>query len=249
MVSDPRPLSPWQESETQSLHLEVESLRAQLSTSTESLSTLRRSQTALSDRLNQSNHDIATLRSTLAEQKTNFRVENSSILRQLEGAERRAEEARAQLDSMEREREQEQASYRDHEGTLAEERKVWAEEKSELQAKVEELRQTVERLADAAASSSTGYAGAGLGDSVGLLSPTASLANSLMRNKGQSLSDIYVENVKLKNDLGRQQEETSRLEQCLGQVMKDIQERVSLKTSQFHSRRVVPSSLTSSCSV
>jgi len=49
-----------------------------------------------------------------------------------------------------------------------------------------------------------------------------------MKNKGQSLSDIYVENVKLKNELGRQEEETKRLEQCLGQVMKDIQERVSV---------------------
>ncbi|KAL7409367.1 hypothetical protein BDY24DRAFT_345368 [Mrakia frigida] len=143
---------------------------------------------------------------------------------------------------MEKEREQEQLSLRDSEASSAEERKAWEEEKTELQTKVEELRQTAERLADAAASSSSGYAGAGFGDSAGLLSPTASLATSLMRNKGQSLSDIYVENVKLKNDLGRQEEETKRLEQCLGQVMKDIQERAPVFKQQreeyFHIRDV-----------
>lgn len=137
--------------------------------------------------------------------------------RLLEAAERRAEEGRKRLEEVEHEWEQDLERRRDAERRAEEERTEWAEERQELIDKATELRETVDRLVDARGGSSSEGS---------LMSPTANLARSLQRG-GQSLGDLYTENVKIKNDLSRQEAETRRLESYLQEVLRDLQERVS----------------------
>lgn len=61
-----------------------------------------------------------------------------------------------------------------------------------------------------------------------LMSPSAALAGSLMRKRGVGISELYVENVRTKMELSKQKEETQRLEDSLAELLKDIQERVSV---------------------
>lgn len=60
------------------------------------------------------------------------------------------------------------------------------------------------------------------------MSPSAALAGSLMRKRGVGISELYVENVRTKMELSKQKEETQRLEDSLAELLRDIQERVSV---------------------
>lgn len=150
--------------------------------------------------------------------------------RLLDSAERRAEEGRKRLEEVEREWEEDLERRRDGEKRIEEERRDWELARSEYETKVVELRETVETLVEAnsasgvASNGRSGFEGGAVGS---ILSPTAGLANTLMKKKGQSLSDLYVENVRVKGELSRSQLETSRVQELLSEILRDIQEKVS----------------------
>lgn len=156
----------------------------------------------------------------------------------LESAERRSEEGRRRLEEVEREWEDDLERRADAEKRTEREKEMWMAQRVELEGKVSELRETVERLVEASGGGDDGeltqvsfgaaFGGGGDEGGMSLMSPTASLASSLMRKKGQSVTDLYVENVRVKNELVKQEAEVRRLEGCLQEVLRDIQERVSV---------------------
>ena len=97
-----------------------------------------------------------------------------------------------------------------------------------------ELRDTVDRLVesgivgdpDALPEDSSADQGAML------VSPSAALAGSLMRKRGMGISELYVDNVRTKTELSKQQEETRRLEDALQELLRDIRERAPLLRQQ-----------------
>lgn len=227
-------LPPSQQSQAQSASLELQTAQAALATSQASLSQLTSSQSQLANRLTASQTEVSTLRTQLVEQKAAFKQEVASQQRLAQSAERRAEDARSRLEEVEREWEEDLARRRESDVRTDEERLVWEEQRAELEAKVAELRDTVDRLvesgiagdADSLPEDSSADQGAML------VSPSAALAGSLMRKRGMGISELYVENVRTKTELSKQQEETRRLEDSLQELLRDIQERAPLLRQQ-----------------
>jgi nucleoprotein TPR len=177
---------------------------------------------------------VSTLRTQLVEQKAAFKQEIASQQRLAQSAERRAEDARNRLEEVEREWEEDLARRKESDARTDEERLVWEEQRADLDAKVAELRDTVDRLvesgiagdADSLPEDSSADQGAML------FSPSAALAGSLMRKRGMGISELYVENVRTKTELSKQQQETRRLEDTLEALLRDIQERAPLLRQQ-----------------
>ena len=177
---------------------------------------------------------MSTLRTQLVEQKAAFKQEIASQQRLAQSAERRAEDARNRLEEVEREWEEDLARRKESDARTDEERLVWEEQRADLDAKVAELRDTVDRLvesgiagdADSLPEDSSADQGAML------FSPSAALAGSLMRKRGMGISELYVENVRTKTELSKQQQETRRLEDTLEALLRDIQERAPLLRQQ-----------------
>ncbi|EJD40459.1 hypothetical protein AURDEDRAFT_39128, partial [Auricularia subglabra TFB-10046 SS5] len=63
------------------------------------------------------------------------------------------------------------------------------------------------------------------------LSPTASLASKLQKS-GHSYTEVYTDYVRLQDELTRQKHETMRLEDCLAQILANIEERAPLLQEQ-----------------
>jgi nucleoprotein TPR len=165
--------------------------------------------------------------------------------RLLDSAERRAEEGRKRLEEVEREWEEDLERRREAEKRVEEERRDWERAREEYEKKVGELRETVDTLVEANAASGVA-GGGGFEEGASLLSPMAGLANSLMRKKGQSISDLYVENVRVKSQLTQAQLEKSRLEDMMSDVLRQIQEKApALKeqTQAYHKLQDVASQL------
>ncbi|CED83939.1 Uncharacterized conserved coiled-coil protein [Phaffia rhodozyma] len=225
--------------QNQNQALEIQSLQQSLSTAQISLKQIENSSAALQTRLTTSLSINSQLRTTVAEIKSNFKQEITAQTRMLESAERRSDEGRRRLEEVEREWEEDLERRSETEKRVEKEKELWAAQRLELESKVSELRDTIERLVEASGGKDDGDRTGGLsgasldGDgAMGMMSPTASLANSLMRKKGQSVTDLYVENVRVKNNLVKQEAETRRLEDCLQEVLRDIQERAPLLKEQ-----------------
>ncbi|CAE6423645.1 unnamed protein product [Rhizoctonia solani] len=64
-----------------------------------------------------------------------------------------------------------------------------------------------------------------------LLSPTAQLASRSQKG-GKSYTEVYADYVRMSDELSKQKLETRRLEECLGGILRDIEERAPLLSEQ-----------------
>lgn len=181
---------------------------------------------------------INDLRADLADQESKFRSELTTQKRLVTLLESRNEEARLRVQEVDSEWENMVKAADDREAELhglldKERQKVDA-----LQHRVDDLRSVIEKMGSgelpvmngfeqgdspsaAGTPAPSGYLSASM-----MLSPAASLATRFQKS-GKTFTEVYTDYIRIQAELAAEKQESSRLGECLAQILSDIEERVS----------------------
>lgn len=151
--------------------------------------------------------------------------------------EKRDEEGRKRLEEVEREWEQRRGEFDEQERELTDAVARERERGDALEAKLDETRRVVESLA---ANGAPGHEGdlsalgiartpgtpSRFGSPAGLtLSPAATLASQLQKT-GRGYTEIYSDYIRLQDELTAERAETRRLNECLTEILAEVDQRV-----------------------
>jgi nucleoprotein TPR len=203
----------------------LESAQRDAASAQSTLSDMRKSHDSLQARLTESMTRVSDLSSQIAASEASFKAEIETQKRLVDLLERRDQEGRRRLEEVEREWEERRTELEEGETRWAEDLERERARGDELERRVEEMRSFAERV-------TAGGAVAGGEESPlgGLppftLSPSATLASKLQKS-GRSYTEVYVDYVRVQDELAKERAESKRLGECLAQILGDIEERVS----------------------
>ncbi|KZV92725.1 hypothetical protein EXIGLDRAFT_836242 [Exidia glandulosa HHB12029] len=172
---------------------------------------------------------VGELKGELAAKDASFRAELGNTKRMVAMLERRQEEAQKRVEEVDREWNEMTSRAAQQEDKLRREVDRERARGDDLEKQLEELRVVMNKMGSGelplpeANGNGNGFA----------LSPTASLASKLQKS-GRSYTEVYTDYVRLQDELARQKQETKRLEDCLAQILADIEERAPLLQEQRH---------------
>ncbi|KAH7096803.1 hypothetical protein BKA62DRAFT_833732 [Auriculariales sp. MPI-PUGE-AT-0066] len=167
------------------------------------------------------------LQGELAVKEAAFKVELANTKRMVDMLERRHEDTRAHVSEVDREWVNESAKNAAKEEVLRRDAERERMRADELEKELDSLRALVDHHAQAQPTSETTN-GHGHGFT---LSPTATLAAKLQKT-GRTYTEVYADFIRLQDELGRQRSENARLEECMAQILGDIEERAPLLQEQ-----------------
>jgi nucleoprotein TPR len=194
---------------------------------------LQKSQSHQISDLLQKNNELQT---RLADQETAFRTEQTNHERLNKLLEERNEEARRRVLEVESEWDKVINAADEREQALQEKLDLERKKVDALEERLGNLRTVIDRmrsgeyahveLSDVSHVSGTSGSINEVSTANGsFFSPTATLA-SRYHKSGKGLTEIYSDNVRLQEELALQKQESKRLEDCLAQILSDIEERV-----------------------
>ncbi|KAG8906638.1 hypothetical protein FRB99_006426 [Tulasnella sp. 403] len=244
-----------QESATlrRSKHAEIVELQTELESLTQTHDATQVQYEALKQthaQLNQSHTEtlqrLNDTKAAMAEQESKFRVELSTQQRLVDLLESRNEEARHRVEDVDREWEKMVKEADDREAQLRESLENERRKVDALEQRVDDLRavidkmgsgelplvSTLERAGSVSVPGTPTPAATGANGSM-MLSPTAHLASRFQKS-GRTFTEVYADYVRLQAELAAEKQESSRLSECLAQILADIEERAPT----LHEQRV-----------
>ncbi|SCZ98145.1 BZ3500_MvSof-1268-A1-R1_Chr3-3g06608 [Microbotryum saponariae] len=217
-------------------HVQITRLNDQLATLQEDEAALRNAHTTLQashatlqERYTQLTAELSQVKQEREANEGSFVLEMAGMKRLVEMMDRREAERKKRIEHVEASLLEERARLAEEEAARVEELERERERCDELEAKLVEMRAALER------GIVTSAGGAG-DDSLGspgrfALSPSAQMAVSNQKG-GRSYAQIYAEYIRMEEQLVAERTENKRLQECLAQVLMDIEERAPLMKEQ-----------------
>ncbi|SCV74494.1 BQ2448_8135 [Microbotryum intermedium] len=218
-------------------HAQITRLNEQLATLQEDEAALRNAHTtlqashaSLQERYTQLMSELSQVKQEREANEGSFVLEMAGMKRLVEMMERREVERKKRIEDVEASLLQERARLAEEEAAKAEQLERERERCDELEARLVEMRTPLERGIVTSGGLGGGEDGFGSPGRFAL-SPSAQMAVSNQKG-GRSYAQIYAEYIRMEEQLVAERTENKRLQECLAQVLMDIEERAPLMKEQ-----------------
>ena len=213
-------------------HTEISKLQAELEIKTvegsgavTTLSKLKKVHDNLVGRHEELNAVLASTKEELSVSTGQFTSEMGSMRRLVETLEAREVERKNRLQQIESSLESQSSDKATRESELVEELQLERERFDALEIKFSEMREALEQFSAPVHADSVQSPRSSISNGFAL-SPSAQMAVRKQKT-GKSYAEVYVEYVRMQEELALERAETKRLGECLTQILTDIEERVS----------------------
>ncbi|KAG8925621.1 hypothetical protein FRC02_009537 [Tulasnella sp. 418] len=227
------------------LQSQLDSITQTASSTQSQLDILRQSHASQTLQLNQSLQKINDLKSQLADQESKFRSENQTQSRLVTLLESRSEEARKRVEEVESEWEKMVSQADEREQRLQEKLDFERQKVDALEQRIADMHAVIEKMGSGelpilatgdisgrASTPGTPQPNGANGDLASrVLSPTANFAQRYQKS-GKTFTEVYADYVKMQGELQAAKLESKRLEECLSQILADIEERAPVLQEQ-----------------
>ncbi|KAG8871481.1 hypothetical protein FRB98_000746 [Tulasnella sp. 332] len=230
--------------ENVALQMELDSIKQPYQAAKSQLESLRQAHTGQTHQYTQALQKINQLKDDNAEQETKFREEQNKQARLINLLESRNDEAKRRVEEVENEWEKMVASADDREAQLKERLHSERMKSDALEQRVDDMRAVIDKLgsgelpvlSDGERGGSASVPGTPRQMSLSLngpamFSPTANLASKFQKT-GRTFTEVYADYVRMQAELASEKQESSRLSECLAQILADIEERAPLLQEQ-----------------
>ncbi|KAG9002479.1 hypothetical protein FRB94_003839 [Tulasnella sp. JGI-2019a] len=226
------------------LQTELDSVKQPFEAAKSQLESLRQAHTAQTHSYTQALQKINQLKEDNAEQETKFREDQNKQARLINLLESRNDEAKRRVEEVENEWERMVAAADEREAQLKERLQSERTKSDALEQRVDDMRAVIDKLGSgelpvlsngehagsASVPGTPGPTSLNINGSA-MFSPTANLAAKFQKT-GRTFTEVYADYVRMQAELASEKQESSRLSECLAQILADIEERAPLLQEQ-----------------